>query len=443
MHRVFITRGDYKGLEGDATYLPQAKRYVVSIPSSKNAQIKEDLPPENLKILRGRRPPILDKKEFITLQHQVAEKKVIACKCSCSSSWCEKCFVAKGKSKAIASKLSKMNHKAVRLVVLTPDRKKFSGQDCYMTIRKKGALSQFIHNLERTSVIRVVNWLWVLEWYRDGFPHWHFFIETEEGKKGQIGNAALLKHWPYGLVREDFIHNDEHWQRYTSYFGAKGYFDPKSKSQGKDKTHQLTLPTWAKEAKGLRIRKYGAKVIQEAHDPETIDLFLARAKFLWLFTLTDDPLLKSLLGISFFNYLPDLIINNEIRQQLKTFESEERIAKYQKRLLFLYLHELHDNLSFKTQIATYLFQSLPKKRIRQEKTYGEILDACGQSTYCLVCSADGNQRWYLLHLPYRTYIRQQKGYFEPHVGYKSEMLSTDFQNLYCQYQFPRSLPERT
>ncbi len=62
----------------------------------------------------------------------------------------------------------------------------------------------------------------------------------------------------HGLIHENYIKSEEHWEKFTSYFGSNGYFNPKSK-YGKDKSHQLTLPDWAKRAK-YSIRKMGSKI---------------------------------------------------------------------------------------------------------------------------------------------------------------------------------------
>jgi hypothetical protein len=120
-------------------------------------------------------------------------------------------------------------------------------------------VNQFIHNLKRTGKIVIVDWVWILEWHVEGDPHWHLFIQTEKGRKGQIGNEKLLKHWKHGLVFESYIKSRKHWGRFTSYFGNNGYFNPNDSCQTKDKSHQLELPEWAKNVT-YRIRKTGSMV---------------------------------------------------------------------------------------------------------------------------------------------------------------------------------------
>ena len=261
MERVCIKHGVYSGLQGDAVYLPNTREFSVSIPSINNPQIKEFFDPKSLSFLVGQRPaPILEKKEFITLQKQTQDVQIIGCKASCSSVWCKDCFIRKGASKRYASRLSRLDPEATRQVVLTVDPKKFefNGQLAFETLKEKEAISQFIHNLERTSKIKIVDWVWILEWHITGFPHWHVFIQTQKGKSGQIGNEILRKHWKYGLIYESYIKSELHWKKFTDYFGSNGYFNPTSK-YGKDKSHQLTLPDWAMSVK-YSIRKMGSKI---------------------------------------------------------------------------------------------------------------------------------------------------------------------------------------
>ena len=260
MERVKILSGIYQGMYGDATYLPDQRLYHVSIPDRKRPELTDYYPPESVKIIKSAKRSILENKEFISLQ-SIEHVQIIGCKVSCSSVWCPECFKRKGGSKRVADRLSKLKYNATRHIVLTVDLKKFngSGQLAFETLREKGAVHQFIHNLKRTSKVNIVDWVWVLEWHSAGDPHWHLFIQTEKGKKGQIGNKALLKHWRHGLVFESYIKSIFHWKRFTDYFGSNGYFDPNSKCETKDKSHQLELPEWAKEVTYM-IRKTGSMV---------------------------------------------------------------------------------------------------------------------------------------------------------------------------------------
>lgn len=220
-----------------------------------------------MQILQKNVPSILVNKKFLRLQDDAETVHVIGFKGSCSSVWCPECYTKKGGSKRFSDRLGVLDWKKTRQVVLTVDPEKFaSPQDAYEKIKENKSIPQLIHNLKRTEKISISDWCWVLEWHRGGFPHWHLFIETDEGKKGMIGNECLLKHWHHGLIFESWIKSEYHWKKFTEYFGRRGYFNPKEKQQGhskKDKTHQTTLPQWALQVR-YRIRKTGSKVLRSA-----------------------------------------------------------------------------------------------------------------------------------------------------------------------------------
>lgn len=215
---------------------------------------------------------ILEKKEFVRLQKKNKVIRLTGLKCACGSVWCQSCYTRKGGSKRFSDRISEMDYKAVRHVVLTVDLKKFggSGQKAYETLRERKAVAQFIHDLKRTGKIKIKDWNWNLEWHEGGDPHWHLFMETKRGIKGRIGNEKLLRHWDYGLIREDFIKSRKHWLRFTDYFAGHGYFNPNYSVEDGKKEHQLELPEWAMKVT-YRIRKTGSMVKKKTKKKESID----------------------------------------------------------------------------------------------------------------------------------------------------------------------------
>lgn len=176
--------------------------------------------------------------------------KVKLHECRCGSQWCSRC-----RSKALGAfheRLKGMNWKRVRHLMLSIDPKKFeSGEEAYIFIVAEEIISGLIRNLKRTIKVKVVDWVYSLEFHDSGFPHWHIMIEVgEEGFFGQIGKNNIKKYWPWGeYIREDFIRDEAHWKRLTAYFGSKGYF-------GEDeKKHQLSLPEWA-QGWSKKIRRW-------------------------------------------------------------------------------------------------------------------------------------------------------------------------------------------
>lgn len=182
--------------------------------------------------------------------------------CLCKSTWCKKChkiyYIPKYKNY-----IQKFDYQKTRHVILTTDREKFTnGLEALRTITDEKSLSAFIRKLWKGKKRKVGNkWeclhlpikikqaLAVLEFYRDGFPHWHLLIEVEdEGKAGMIGNSNLLRSWKHGIVKETYFHNLNHWRNIAGYFADKGYFE-------KGKEYQTELPEEIKEHYGRRIRR--------------------------------------------------------------------------------------------------------------------------------------------------------------------------------------------
>lgn len=177
--------------------------------------------------------------------------------CLCKSSWCKKChklfYVPKYKEY-----IEKFDYRKTRHVILTVDRNKFDDYlDALQTITYKKSLSAFVRKLRKGKKIKVGDhWEWLyppikikqamayLEFYSDGFPHWHLLIKVEgEGKAGMIGGENLHRAWKHGIVKETYFRNLDHWKNIAGYFADKGYFE-------KGKEYQTELPEIIKEHYG-------------------------------------------------------------------------------------------------------------------------------------------------------------------------------------------------
>jgi len=182
--------------------------------------------------------------------------------CLCRSIWCAKChklfYVPKYKER-----INQFDYTRTRHVILTTDRTLFSDNiEALGTITEKKELSAFIRKLEKGKKVKEgSNWVWeyqpieiskvlaVLEFYEDGFPHWHLLIEVkDQNKDGMIGGKTLHWAWKYGIVRETYFRNQNHWNNIAGYFADKGYFE-------KGKEFQTALPENIKEHFNRRIRR--------------------------------------------------------------------------------------------------------------------------------------------------------------------------------------------
>jgi hypothetical protein len=213
-------------------------------------------------------------KDITPSEHsQDSPQKVILRKCSCGSVWCPTCF-KRSTAPKIAHRLQRMDSARVRQVVLTVNPLMFEdGEAAYHHLSRSKAIAQLIHNLQRTAGKGILDWYWLIEWHRNGFPHWHVFIEVDTaGKAGMIGGDSIRKYWHWGAVREAPINGQQHWQAITGYFGKHGYFN-------KNKAHQARLPEWAKAYKTSIKRRSGKRIPDETpKDPGKEQLKKYRAE---------------------------------------------------------------------------------------------------------------------------------------------------------------------
>ena len=209
-------------------------------------------------------PPYPCSKESVTLQQVFKPVPIplILRKCSCWSTWCPTCSRLGGGSllniKKRMEALGLLGWRRIRHVFFTVNRDLYpgGGEEAFRDVTERKLITQLIWNLKRTAKIGILDWIWILEWHKDGFPHWHLFIAVEKsGKGGMIGGDLLRKYWidESCWVKEGPIKSEAHWQALLGDFQKTGYFS-------KDKAHQGRLPEWAKDYE-KRIRRFGSAVL--------------------------------------------------------------------------------------------------------------------------------------------------------------------------------------
>lgn len=201
-----------------------------------------------------RKAPGLTPKEWIDLQklaitrgrdklYHRGELKVLSC--LCRSPWCKKCAKSAPAAGTIRERLSALNWRATRQVVLTVKRDK-PPEEYFSHIRKRKAIARLVKSMNLSNC----RWLWVLEFHRGGFPHWHLFIETTPGKEGMIGKRFIQKRWKHGIVWETYAQSKDHWGAICGYHQKNGYFAAETKA------HQLELPEYLLNE--TRVRKFAS-----------------------------------------------------------------------------------------------------------------------------------------------------------------------------------------
>ena len=206
--------------------------------------------------------PIFNKKGTVTWRDEI-DVSFRAYKVRCNSVWCPSC--SKGSfSQKIAADMAGFDWKKTRLLTLTMDPSLFkSGKEAYYYAMKHRLVAGFVRNLRRGLKIKsgkkwVIKYqpvaisrsMWFLEWHKDGRPHWHLIIESNQyGRLSMIGQAMIHHYWPVGRwIYESHVASLQHWIKIIGYVGKHGYFQD-------DKEHQSRLPAWAVNIPGLRIRR--------------------------------------------------------------------------------------------------------------------------------------------------------------------------------------------
>lgn len=174
---------------------------------------------------------------------------------TCQSAWCPTCSKIR-----IARKISKrmrgFKWEKTRQIILTIDRNLFnSGLQAWTTVREGRLVAEMMKNLKRVVGLKFEDWVWILEFHEDGFPHWHLFVQVDKpGAEGMIGGDLLRKYWGLGRVIEIPIYSRSHWYSVFGYFEKHGYFHDEMK------TYQAMLPEWGLKFEGI-IKKYSSMLL--------------------------------------------------------------------------------------------------------------------------------------------------------------------------------------
>ena len=178
----------------------------------------------------------------------------------CNASWCPICGLRR--LQAVLSEIFKTwDWSKVRSYVLTVDRELYSSPyEAYFRIQRAKELAEFQRRVRKRLLnegLRILDYFWLLEWHKDGYPHWHFYVlVNKRGKAGMINRKVnLTEAWGRSkLVKEGFIESYDHWKRTLGYVAKHGYF-------ADGKKEQAELPAWAKDSPysgphKLRIKRF-------------------------------------------------------------------------------------------------------------------------------------------------------------------------------------------
>lgn len=314
-------------------------------------------------------------------------------KCACGLIWCGKCF-RKGWILKEVEKLLQFNWEKTRHVILTYDRKAFKdGQDAWEHTQGRKLVANFIRNLKRGKKIKkgkkwvskyppvkISKWRYYLEWHKDGFAHYHIFIEVEsEGKEGMIGQGFIHYYWPCGkIIKELPFKSLGHWRYMIGDLKKHGYF-------GKEKKHQTTLPKWALDRGDIKIYRSGGSRSGETRKKDALDRYAADA----VERLKNPTIFNEVATPAPYKWI-ELISKGNVKEFVNTDTGELRVTRI--------------------------------------KTYREKIKDCGKRTKIKIVAA-GRTIEGIFNIPYRKIVKQFKGIYVKGEGYVFKIGRADIAKL--------------
>ncbi|MBA7633874.1 hypothetical protein ES703_41445 [subsurface metagenome] len=314
-------------------------------------------------------------------------------KCACGLIWCEKC-ARKVWTPGEVEKLLKFDWKKTRHVILTYDRKAFKdAQEAWEHTQDRKLVANFIRNLRRGKKIKKgKKWVWkfppvmiskyryFLEWHKDGWPHFHIFIEVEdEGREGMIGQGFIHYYWPCGkIIKELPFKSLNHWRHMIGDLKKHGYF-------GKEKAHQTSLPKWALDRGDIKIYRSGGSRSGNTQAKDALDHYAVDA----------------------WERRKNLTIFNEVATTAPSKWVE---------------------LTTKGNVKEFVNTETGEIREVKEKTYRDRIKGCGQKSKVKLVAA-GRTIEGIVKIPYHKIIKQFKGIYIKGEGYVFKIGRSDIAKL--------------
>ena len=132
------------------------------------------------------------------------------------------------------------DYKSVRHVIFTVDRRRYDdAAQAFEDLRCR--VSRVVDGLRDdygSRGIAIQDFVRVLEWHKDGFPHWHLFmLLSKPGRPGMVNLEVTTRLWRLrvGRVIVKRVRNETHWGRLVGYGMKSGYI-------GRGKEHQTAVP---------------------------------------------------------------------------------------------------------------------------------------------------------------------------------------------------------
>lgn len=338
--------------------------------------------------------------------------KVRGQKCVCGRVWCSSC--AKSRTlKKFAEHVRCWPWDQVRQVVLSGDPKAWeSPAEFLQDVHDHKRIPSLIRNLKRTHKKKILDWIWIMEWYQDGMPHWHLLLLMDEkGKAAMIGQELLHKYWGKEWIKESYFDSEKRWKGFAGYFHKTGYFQ-------KNKAHQSRLPDWARELV-VAPRRMGRQARKRDLTENTVDPDVDPSG--WLKEETRKQV-----------YLRDQRLkNDQLSVADEYWKEEERLNIIQDQVFGRKrVSPVDDRI---TAIAGWMENQ--KDPYTREKKQGEALDLCGEGVR-LFYGKGWSHPAGLLGVPYKEW-REFPGAYVDGEGYYSEMPLWFFESIKKMHDYEK------
>lgn len=131
----------------------------------------------------GAATPLLELKDNTVDKSQTWERETVEhvlVSCSCRSRFCPDCAERQGYALRLRVKAATADWKAVQMWTLTVDPDLFDGDPraCFDYVRGRRAISEWIKALKRAGHLIDNRYFCVVEWQKNGFPHWHILVQA-------------------------------------------------------------------------------------------------------------------------------------------------------------------------------------------------------------------------------------------------------------------------
>lgn len=124
------------------------------------------------------------------------EPKTVMVKCKCRSQYCVDCMPGLMVKLRERWRPALAKWKKVQMITLTVDPERFAtAEECYKHVQEKRLVAETVRSLHKRGLIRSRQFAYVIEFHKNGFPHWHLLVDSN-----WTDHEKLKRTWKVGHV---------------------------------------------------------------------------------------------------------------------------------------------------------------------------------------------------------------------------------------------------